>query len=310
MTATIHQIPFAAYRALPGTNSSALSDLRVSPLLYQYRHPDVCGSCGHDCMGKPALDEWRRLCPACQGPLAGRPRPDTAAMKLGRAMHSIIIEPDTTILEYTVYRDSKTKGEGSRTRWHEFRDAATAEGKTVLDVADYDTCLVARRAVYRNADAIPLVAAATHRELSITWTHRSGERMKSRIDMLTPTHIVDMKSTRDISRWRFGADAKKFGYHVQAAVYQDAVEAAFGRRLPYLIMAPQNCEPFDVAVFSLPDEAIQRGRDSYEEGIATLQRCRAGRRWPGMYSGVQELEIRGDYDEDDLICDDAPGDDV
>ncbi|MBU0598974.1 hypothetical protein KKF61_08390, partial [Patescibacteria group bacterium] len=134
---TIHQIPFAAYRRLPGTNSSALSDLRVSPLLYQRRHQDVCDACGHDCMSNPVVDtSGARVCPECGATLVGRPRPDTAAMKLGRALHSVVLEPDTTILEYTVYREPKSRGEGARTRWQEFEAAAIREGKTVLDVAD------------------------------------------------------------------------------------------------------------------------------------------------------------------------------
>ncbi len=302
MTATVSQIPFDAYRRLPGTNSSALSELRTSALSYQYYHRDVCGECGHDCMGEPVLVGYDRMCPHCSTVLADNSRPDTPAKLLGRAAHSIIIEPDTVKSEYAVYRESKTKGEGARLRWQAFQAEHEAEGKTILDVPIYDTCWAMRRACYRNRDALSLLAQATHREISIIWTHRSGELMKSRIDMLTAGPIVDMKSTRDITKWRFERDAKRLGYHCQAALYQDAVQALTGELRPYKIMAPQSVPPYDAAVFTLPDEALRRGRETYEAGIAMLQKCRAARDWPGMYDCEQELEIRGDYDDDDLIC--------
>ena len=270
----IKDLPFADYAALPGTNWSRLSDLRTSARLYQYRDD--------------------------------HPRPDTASMHLGRTAHVFVLQPEVTE-QYVVYRGATT-GKGSRTAKKDFTADAEAMGQTVLSADEWDVCLAMRGSCLSNPDTLLHLAALTEREVSVQWTHHSGEKCKSRLDGTTPTHLVDLKTTRAVSLRLFFTDATRFGYHCQLAMYQDAWIAATGEVLPVALIVAQSVPPWDSWVVTMPESVLQTGREVYEQCLTTLQQCRAAGRWPGLADGPVDFVLPGWADpssEDDLICDDG-----
>ena len=68
----IERLPFERYVDLPGEHATELRDILVSPLQY-HRRKD-------------------------------KPRPDSDALRVGRAGHTAILEPDRFMFEYVVWR--------------------------------------------------------------------------------------------------------------------------------------------------------------------------------------------------------------
>jgi hypothetical protein len=245
------RVPFHVYLQIVAANFSSLKHLDVSPRCYKW-HKD-----------HPGGDK------------------DTPAKKFGRAVHSFVLEPDVTLLDYTVYRESKSKGEGAVKRWKAFQ--AANQDKEILDVKDYDRALLVRETI-REHDAVSQVLDACDEfELTIIWEHRSGRIMKSRIDGLGQPIIADLKSCRDPRPHRFESDAERYLYRVQAAFYQDAVGYATSERpKPYSILAAETGPPYDAAEYLVPTEMLLDGRCVYEKWLEELGHCEREGMWPGF----------------------------
>ncbi len=89
----------------------------------------------------------------------------------------------------------------------------------------------------------------------------------------------------------FGRAALNFEYHAQAAFYVDAVEAATGRRLPYIIVAAELSPPCIVQVYRLPEYVLAAGRDHYRSLLSRLSECRREDRWGGYSDEEIDLEL-------------------
>src|SRR5512137_1961899 len=94
---------FPAYAALPGVNWSTLREMAKSPLHYQYR-------CTH-------------------------PLEDTPQMRLGRIIHTAVLEPDALLHEVVTWEDGVRRGKV----WDAFAEANA--DKTIVSGDEYETAL-------------------------------------------------------------------------------------------------------------------------------------------------------------------------
>lgn len=249
----IDGMPFEDYVTLPGEHATALKDVLVSPLLYHRKRQ--------------------------------RPREDKDSMRVGRATHTAILEPDRFALEHAVWRAK----DGRRgTNVHKAFVAANA-GRTLLTEQQYTTALAVRDAVRSHAVAKQLIASCRP-EVTVKWS--AGDvACKSRFDLFGDC-LVDIKTTRDPAPRKFSTDAARLSYALQMGFYYDAALAVTGgKALPVKIIAAQNVEPYDVVVYDLPDEVINAGREQYHKALETLLECRRTNTWPGI-APSEEVELR------------------
>lgn len=246
MTATVHEgISFDAYCALPGETSTGLRRLIRSPLEYVW---------------------WR-----------DHEKPDTDAMRTGRAVHTAVLEPHRFATDYVTWDGGTRRGKD----WDAFRLQHEPFGRTILTETQRDTAVAIAKAVRSHPIAGALLAEPGKPEVSITWTHeRTGIPLKARIDWWC-TSVVDLKSTRDVEPRLFAGQVARLGYHAQLALYTGAL-ASIGVSAPAKIIAVQNVEPFDCCVYALPDDVILVGEQAYERALDTLATCRAAGVWPGI----------------------------
>ena len=217
------------------------------------------------------------------------PRKDTPALAMGRAVHCAVLEPDELLLRYAVRPDGiDRRTKAGKEEWAAF--VAANEGKDVLDADDYRRALAIRDAVRSHPVAAGLVTGAGENEQSIVWT-RDGIDCKGRLDRVTPSAIVDLKTARDIDARAFGRTAAAYAYHAQLAWYQDGWERVTGSRLPCVIVAVESDAPHDVAVIDVDDDALEAGREDVARALAVLSECRASGEWPGRYPARVGLQL-------------------
>lgn len=250
-------MPFADYLALPAEHKSGLVPMLRSP--------------AHYLAAKSA------------------PHVESAAFAIGSATHTAILEPDRYLLDCTSYTESKTKGEGARTRWEAFK-AANAK-KVILDEDDHRACCAMRDAVRRHSVAASYLATGAAEQVIVATDPVTGLRVKIRIDWLTGGAIVDLKTTTDADGEKFGRDAAKYLYHMQGALYSDVFAWAFGEsaRLPFKFLVVEKSPPFDVAVFSFGEDDLEAGRDTYRRVLDRVAACRDAGAWPGRYPNETPL---------------------
>lgn len=250
------------YQDIEAINWSTLKYIETSPLLLRFRT---------DC-----------------------PRPDTAAFRLGRALHCLVLEPAKF---KRLYRQELAFGD--------LRNKANKQAKqdwldslppdiTLLSSNDYHQVLAAGDAVRRHKTATKLLTGGRAEEI-VTWVDAAtGLPCKMRADFIAPTYLVDLKSTSADTKDRFARDAGAYMYHGQMAWYHDGAIAAGvlpkDAHNPYII-AVQMAEPHDVIPFRVSDRSLEMGRRAYRSMLDRYAECRDADWWPGMAPDVVDLDV-------------------
>lgn len=249
-------IPFAEYCAIDAEHSSTLKSMLVSPLHYKHA---------------------REV-----------PRADAATLRLGRAVHTSVLEPDRFPIDFTVYTESKNKGKGSVKAWEAFQAANT--NRSILDEEEYERALAIRNAVRRSSRAMELLSEGDG-EVTAQWAHEAtGLACKARFDWCGPKGIVDLKTTRGIDVAGFSRDVANYAYHLQFALYCDGYETIAGEAPPFWVVSVESTAPHDVVVYRVPEALIQRAWVTVQNLLENVKRCRTANHWPGV-AGDQVVEL-------------------
>jgi exodeoxyribonuclease VIII len=249
---TIHsRVPRADYDATPGMNISRLKEIRRSPL--HYRH---------------ALALPRK----------------TDALTLGIASHVATLEPERFDSDFAIWQRRTEAGKmapRSGQYWQGFCDDNA--GKSILTPDEAATAAGIAVAVRGNALAMKYLATGEP-EVTLTWD--LAERpCKGRVDWITYIDgepvIVGLKTARDCRHFVFGAQAAKLGYHLAWGWYSDGYTAATGKHARSVEIVVESAPPHAVAVYVIPPDIIDQGRDEYQACLNRLAECEASGEWPG-----------------------------
>jgi hypothetical protein len=268
---------FAAYAKIDAINWSTLKEMAKSPKHYQH-----------------ALANARK---------------DTAAMALGRAVHTAVFEPDRFALEYAVWKGDRRAGK----TWEAFKAMHAKE--TILKVDEYRKCIAIRDAVRSHPTAARYLADGVG-EQTISWTDKgTGLACKARYDWYSRAAaggrgaLVDLKTASDIEARAFARTVARLAYYAQLSMYADGLADSVGHDPEVVIIAVESNAPHDVAVFNLDADALYAGREHYRDLLARVKGCREFNHWPGRYVEKQSLELPpwafGDTesitDDDDIV---------
>lgn len=203
-----------------------------------------------------------------------QPKKETDPMRVGSAGHMAVFEPDRFEHQCATWTGKVRNGRA----WDAFKEEHA--GCIILTQAQHDNCRHMRDAVRSHPVAKLLLEQEGRAEVPVTWTCR-GLQLKGRLDWLA-RELVDLKTTRNPRAREFLADAYRQKYHMQLAMYADAVAIALQRApLPYIIAA-QNTEPFEVACYVLDDHVLSHGRMLYERAVDLALHHKQSGQWPGI----------------------------
>jgi len=246
----MREMPFADYQAIRATNWSSLRNLTVSPLRYRYA--------------------------------TTHPAEDTAAMALGRLIHTATLEPEL-LGEYAVWTG------GSR-RTNAYKEWLAEQGdREAVTLAEYEQAAGAAAAVWKHREARRLLRGG-RTEVVLQWVDpETHVRCKARLDHLRGAVLTDLKSTADIDARTFGRTAQRLGYHGKLAFYRMGIAALGLAPGPAYIIAVEQTPPHDVAVYEVDEDTLFVGGLEARALLARLKECRRRRRWPGRYPDVERL---------------------
>ena len=248
---------YPVYAGVKGINWSTLREMNVSPQHYRWR-----------------LDN---------------PPEETPSMTLGRAIHTAVLEPDRFPLDYVVWDGGRKAGQA----YEDFK--AVNAGRTILKLEEYEQALAIRDAVRSHRDARRYLRRGKP-EQTLTWVDAAtGLPCKARLDWLAPRWLLELKSTRSIDEREWRNTVTYSLYYGQLAFYRMGLRAQHPRRKAPAVklIAVENCAPYEVVVFDVPDEVLDAGEDLAASLLARVKECRARKSWPGRYSGEQTLSLPG-----------------
>ena len=178
----------------------------------------------------------------------------------------------------------------------------------VLTASEWDDVRWMRDAVLSNPLSRAILDQCTEREVPIEW-QRNGFRCRGKIDGRSTSGriLMDIKSCKDASKWRFLRDAHRMAYHCQLPWYDhgQGVEVCgpdTNWSDQYLI-AVENAAPFAVQVYKLDTLRIDQGWQETERWMERFAEC------------VQKDDFRDPYsrevitwDADIIVSDDEEDD--
>lgn len=208
---------------------------------------------------------------------------------LGRAFHALCLEPHLFPELFVVAPEINRRSSAGKQLWNDFQSMNA--GKTVLTQRQYDTVQRMKDAAFKHPVVFALMQSG-RAETTITWTDpTTGVACKCRPDWLTNNrYVLDFKSAKDASPRGFAKAAFEHRYHVQHPYYMDGLHAAGMRQYDtFLFVAVEKKPPFAVAIYALPPEAVQLGRETYIEDLKIYAGCLKSNQWPGYPTEIRPL---------------------
>jgi hypothetical protein len=257
-----YDIPFAEYQQIDAINNSVLkilSDVRQSP-----------------------AHAWHYI---------KNGRPDTPALKFGRAIDAHILEPLRFFELFSVCPkcDRRTK-EGKALYAH--LEAQLRPGQEIITEEDYEKIVQIYNAVI-NSQAMRLIEGGQSQVVAVWQDKTTGLLCKSRYDYYQKDipMITDLKSTQDASPDGFGYDVFKYSYFQQAGFYCMGHEVLTGYDPCFAIFAIEKEEPFVHTSFELGMKTIEAGKNAARKALAKYKQCKDSGVWPMYSDKVLMLDI-------------------
>ncbi len=204
------------------------------------------------------------------------PDPETTAMQVGSAFHTVILEPEKFHEEYIcgpVDCDKRTSA--GKKAWNELQEDNPK--KVILGVSDWDMIHYMKESLSRhNLASDMLKLDEGYAEETIMWNDEElNTLMKGRTDFrnLSRKAIIDLKSTRDSTPDKIEKDlwSTDLRYHLQAAIYTDGIRSILkDQRWEFYFIYVEKKPPYGVQVVKIPDNALNVGRIQYRENIIDL----------------------------------------
>ncbi|MGC9455773.1 MAG: PD-(D/E)XK nuclease-like domain-containing protein [Phycisphaerae bacterium] len=215
---------------------------------------------------------------------------DSPAYLIGRAAHVRILEGrdayETAFALGGPINPRTQKPFGSNTK--AFREWAQDQGRPVLSHDNVELIEQMAGGVAMNDEAVDLLLYG--RSEGVVRAEYCGTPCQIRIDWLHPHRgIVELKTCDDLT-W-FESDARRYGYHRQAAFYQAVLAEVIGETVPVHVVAVEKKEPFRCGVWRVSDETLAAARRENEAAIRRLLTCRRRDHWPTGYEEIRVLDV-------------------
>lgn len=212
---------------------------------------------------------------------------DSDAKKFGRAAHIAILEPDRFSAACIEWTGGRRQGK----EWEAFK--AEHADKEILTSDEMADCKGLAAAVAAHPTASHLLSEGRP-EVVCLWSLELvpgfSVDLKARLDWVSPSAALDLKSVRDARDAAFGRDVAHLDYLAQAAFYGRALEAC-GEPRPFYFMPGENAAPYCVRVVRVTEEQIAAGWRTCNEWLLKLAWCREMDLWPGYEDGVSDLVL-------------------
>lgn len=218
-------------------------------------------------------------------------RGDTPALKFGRLVHAVILEPDTVNARYVVkpdglkkptalQRQAKNPAQATRDQiaaWDAFMDRAQGEATELVTQEDLDRAWAMRDAVMHHSLAAKLLKVG-QAEVNTFWDAPLA-KCKARADWLHGTQAaitVDVKTTDDARPSAFVKSILNYRYDVQADHYQEGFD-----NQGFVIIAVEKHPPYGVSTIAIDGELLKRGKTLRQHNLQTYAQCLQTGVWPG-----------------------------
>lgn len=247
----------------------------------------------------PAMAEFRM----------NEPEEDKIAYVKGRLFHLLLSDPKAADSEFICTPPTYTSDKGEEKPWHggakickQWKAQQLASGLTIIPADDMADA-VGMASALRKHPKLGALFDQAEVEVSVVWQDPgSGILCKGRWDIYKRGSgiVLDPKSSRSAAADAFFAMAYRYGYHIQCAMYVDAMlilDPPKKGEVPWFVFGVvENFPPYLVRQFDVFDDSaavsfpfIDLGRKTYKSLLPAIKHCMETGKWPGYEDGEMML---------------------
>lgn len=275
LPSVVSGISDVVYHGLPGVSCSALKALKKSAAHFRYGQ-----------------------------------RKETKDLASGKALHALVLEPDSFKRDYVIEPENAPKRPSSA-QWNAKKPSPesvaamefwsewkrTNEGKIILTLEDAELLRGIASAIREHTTARKALCVEGRIEASAFSVHsETGLLTRSRFDFLPSQGefadaIIDIKTTIDASPFGFAKEAFKWAYHMQNAFYLDNANRCGEERKRFIFVVAEKGPPYAVAVYELDARSVELGRETNERLLGLFAECVEFDSWPAYPQNAQPLSL-------------------
>jgi hypothetical protein len=204
-------------------------------------------------------------------------REETRALIIGTLCHLAVLEPERLDRAFVV------KPTGLDLRTKDGKEWKASVGDVPILDADEATMISGMKASVSAHPAASELLKNSKREISLYDRHRSGLKIKGRLDILGDSFVADVKTTEAGDAQGFASAIFRYNYHVQAAMYCQLANVE-----RFIFIAVEKSAPYAVAVYELSPTALQIGLRAMNDALSLIAQCQDNNTWPA-YSGQSQI---------------------
>jgi hypothetical protein len=207
------------------------------------------------------------------------PSVDTAAMRQGRALHLLVLQPHLSH-KIAIFDATKTLASKAGAA---FVDANP--GKIVLTKDEFDDVLAWCESIGRNSKITRLLDACDveHEIYAQVESSYAQIECKAMLDARNDHMILDLKTTEK-SAQEFVWEARKYMLDVQAAWYQFMAKKEDGRHRDFFFVVVEKNPPYGVLIYKAGDEFLAKGWEKCKNAIEIYGQAIVTNLWPSYDS--------------------------
>lgn len=216
-------------------------------------------------------------------------RKDTPALVFGKALHTLVLEPEKFPSEVLLCLSD------AKTREHKDYRSTVAEnpGKTIVLKHEWEQLFQIAEAVAFNPTASSLLRD-TKREVSIVWRCRAtGEWCKGRLDAWNEklNLLIDLKTCTNARAYGFREDIMNYGYERKAAWYQWGMYELDKPVDGFAFIAVEKEKPYGIKNYTLDQHDIRLAQFENEELLKKYSTCKQLDMWPCYEQDIEDLAL-------------------
>lgn len=260
ITPGIYNISSEIYHQGPGISRSGLLALKRSPYHYWYKYlnPDY------------------------------KSEPATPAQIFGNALHTFVLEAQQFEQQFFVLPKFDKRTKAGAERWKHIQ--SEMQGKEILSEDQYQLLQQMAASIKKNKLACQLIENAQI-EQSLYWHDPDTDILcKCRPDILHSNMVCDLKTAQDGSPRSFQYAVFDYGYHIQAAMIQEALQQLKQIDVKaFWFVVIEKAAPYVVSTYKLDTTALEKGREEFKNLLLHYQHCLQTNVWPAY--PTQEISL-------------------
>lgn len=229
-----------------------------------------------------------------RGIVLGLRKKETKPMKLGSIVHMAVLEPNKF---RSLYKMQPDFGDLRSPKNRDKRDAWISDqpkDAMIMTSSEYDSLMNMLESVmnYQNGMIVNMLKNAVFEKSGIFRDPDTGLKCRFRTDALQEdmSLLSELKTTRDPSYNFFMNEIGNKDYHVQVALYSKGVKEVHGTEPQQKsFIAVQNCEPYHVAVYEMPEGMLSVAEQKVKTGLLRIKKSLETDTWPGIQENGAEF---------------------